>query len=177
MRYDRTGGQSVELTGGFDNQVDEMIVTPDSKTIYFVAGVNGKSRVFTVPVEPDMRQRTGTQVRSVESSLAAFPFVCKQPEHHAGRSHSGIRVELRWQRQTEIFAAATQGVSIKALSRSRPNYTLPAPEELEWKGTLRTPVHGFLLKPANFDANRKYPLLVLIHGRAQGAWSDDWGYR
>ena len=37
--------------------------------------------------------------------------------------------------------------------------------------------HGFVVKPANFDASKKYPLLVLIHGGPQGAWSDNWGYR
>ena len=78
---------------------------------------------------------------------------------------------------TEIFAAATQGVSIKALSRSRPSYTLPAPDDVSWTGAAQTPIHGFLLKPANFDAKKKYPLLVLIHGGPQGAWSDNWGYR
>jgi dipeptidyl aminopeptidase/acylaminoacyl peptidase len=38
-------------------------------------------------------------------------------------------------------------------------------------------VHGFLLKPANFDPSKKYPLIILIHGGPQGAWSDNWGYR
>ena len=34
-----------------------------------------------------------------------------------------------------------------------------------------------LLKPPNFDANRKYPLMVLIHGGPQSAFSNSWGYR
>ena len=38
-------------------------------------------------------------------------------------------------------------------------------------------IHGFLVKPANFDASKKYPLLVLIHGGPQGAWNDSWSYR
>jgi dipeptidyl aminopeptidase/acylaminoacyl peptidase len=42
---------------------------------------------------------------------------------------------------------------------------------------LNTKVHGFVIKPANFDPSRKYPMLVLIHGGPQGAWNDDWGYR
>ncbi|MDT5261301.1 MAG: hypothetical protein QOC61_305, partial [Acidobacteriota bacterium] len=28
-----------------------------------------------------------------------------------------------------------------------------------------------------FDASKKYPLVVLIHGGPQGAWNDSWGYR
>ena len=50
-------------------------------------------------------------------------------------------------------------------------------EEVEWTGALNAKVHGFLLKPANFDAKKKYPLLVLIHGGPQGAWGNNWGYR
>ena len=38
-------------------------------------------------------------------------------------------------------------------------------------------VEGFLVKPPNFDATRKYPVKFLIHGGPQGAWDDDWSYR
>ncbi len=38
-------------------------------------------------------------------------------------------------------------------------------------------VEGFLVKPPNFDANKKYPVKFLIHGGPQGAWGDDWSYR
>ena len=50
-------------------------------------------------------------------------------------------------------------------------------EELEWTGGMGAKVHGFLLKPSNFDASKKYPMIVLIHGGPQGAWNDNWGYR
>ena len=50
-------------------------------------------------------------------------------------------------------------------------------EEMEWTGALNQKVHGFLLKPRNFDATKRYPLLVLIHGGPQGAWNDTWSYR
>ncbi|HKR60012.1 MAG TPA: S9 family peptidase, partial [Pyrinomonadaceae bacterium] len=42
---------------------------------------------------------------------------------------------------------------------------------------LGAKVHGFVVKPVNFDANKKYPLVVLIHGGPQGAWNDSWSYR
>jgi len=38
-------------------------------------------------------------------------------------------------------------------------------------------IHGFMLKPANFDASKKYPLIVLIHGGPQSAWNNSWSYR
>ncbi len=38
-------------------------------------------------------------------------------------------------------------------------------------------VQGFLIKPPNFDPNKKYPVKFLIHGGPQGAWGDSWSYR
>jgi len=40
-----------------------------------------------------------------------------------------------------------------------------------------TKVQGFLIRPPNFDPNKKYPVKFLIHGGPQGAWGDSWSYR
>ena len=37
-------------------------------------------------------------------------------------------------------------------------------EVIEWKSTDGTIIEGVLIKPANFDPTRKYPLLCVIHG-------------
>jgi dipeptidyl aminopeptidase/acylaminoacyl peptidase len=50
-------------------------------------------------------------------------------------------------------------------------------ESFHFTGAVDDKVEGFLVKPANFDANKKYPLKFLIHGGPQGAWGDDWSYR
>jgi len=42
------------------------------------------------------------------------------------------------------------------------------------KGGGGTPVQYWLLRPPNFDASRKYPVVFLIHGGPQGAWEDAW---
>ena len=46
-----------------------------------------------------------------------------------------------------------------------------------FKGANNDRVQGFLVKPPNFDASKKYPVKFLIHGGPQGAWGDDWSYR
>src|SRR5207249_11568401 len=38
-------------------------------------------------------------------------------------------------------------------------------------------VEGSLVKPPNFDLNKRYPMKLLIHGGPQQAWGDDWCYR
>jgi len=37
-------------------------------------------------------------------------------------------------------------------------------EVIDWKSKDGTPIEGILWKPAGFDASKKYPLLVIIHG-------------
>ncbi|MBZ5679995.1 MAG: S9 family peptidase [Acidobacteriia bacterium] len=46
-----------------------------------------------------------------------------------------------------------------------------------FKGAHGDDIQGFLVKPPNFDAAKKYPVKFLIHGGPQGAWGDDWSYR
>ena len=41
-------------------------------------------------------------------------------------------------------------------------------EEMEWTGALNQKVHGFLLKPRNFDATKRYPLARPDSRRAAG---------
>lgn len=41
-------------------------------------------------------------------------------------------------------------------------------EVISWKSTDGTPIEGVLVKPADFDASRKDPLLVVIHGGPTG---------
>ncbi|HWX23597.1 MAG TPA: S9 family peptidase, partial [Vicinamibacteria bacterium] len=38
-------------------------------------------------------------------------------------------------------------------------------------------VQAWIVKPPDFDATRRYPLAVLIHGGPQGAWVDGWTFR
>ncbi len=38
-------------------------------------------------------------------------------------------------------------------------------------------VQGFIIKPVAFDPAKSYPVIYLIHGGPQGAWSDSWSHR
>jgi dipeptidyl aminopeptidase/acylaminoacyl peptidase len=50
-------------------------------------------------------------------------------------------------------------------------------EEVSYDSADGTRASGFEVKPPNFDFDRKYPLLLLIHGGPQGAWGENWSYR
>jgi dipeptidyl aminopeptidase/acylaminoacyl peptidase len=47
-------------------------------------------------------------------------------------------------------------------------FRLAAREVISWKSTDGTTIEGVLLKPAGFDARKRHPLLVVIHGGPTG---------
>lgn len=175
MRYNVATGEIVELTRGFDQQVEEMAVTSDSKTIYFTANLRGRNPIFSVPVEPDFRLRIATHVKQVLDGIYAGGLNVTPDGNRLVFTSSSNAAPA------EIMTAGTDGNGLSALTRVNDSvlaaFKLQKPEDMEWTGGLAAKVHGFLLKPGNFDPAKKYPLIVLIHGGPQGAWNDNWGYR
>lgn len=47
-------------------------------------------------------------------------------------------------------------------------WNTPVNEIISWKSTDGATIEGVLLKPRNYDAKKKYPLLVVIHGGPTG---------
>lgn len=175
MRYDRRTGETVELTRGFDQQVDEFVISPDSATVYFAAGVRGRSRIFSVPVEPDFRLRIATFVRELDELRGQLGSLTSLSISSSGRILAFLGNSM--DRPSEVFALQLGSGSTRNVSNINPPLKLNRPEDFEWTGALGKRIHGFILKPADFDASKKYPLIVLIHGGPQGAWMDNWGYR
>ncbi|MBA3350859.1 MAG: S9 family peptidase, partial [Blastocatellia bacterium] len=175
MRYNRASGETVELTRGFDEQVDEMVVTDDSRTIYFAAGTRGRSPIYSIPVEPDVRQRIATHVKPV------LPGRYANSVSISGDGRTIVFASSSLTSPAEIMRVNADGTGVTPLTTFNDaafrGYGLQKAEEIDWKGALNAPNHGFIVKPADFDPSKKYPLIVLIHGGPQGAWMDNWGYR
>ncbi len=175
MRYNRSTGEIVELTRGFDQQVDEMVVTEGGKTIYFAAGTRGRSPIYSVPVEPDFRLRIATHVKPVLEGYSANSVNISRDGRVLVFASSSIAAPA------DLMRANSDGTGVTPLTSFNDaayrTYGLQKAEDMEWKGAVNTNIHGFVIKPANFDASKKYPLIVLIHGGPQGAFNDSWGYR
>ena len=57
------------------------------------------------------------------------------------------------------------------------NVEMNAAEEFWFEGADGDEVHGFLIKPPNFNPDKKYPMIYMVHGGPQGAWHNGWHYR
>lgn len=175
MRYDTRSGEIVELSTGFDLQADDITLSPDGKTIYFVAGERGRAPIFSVPVEPDFRLRIATHVKKVVDNVTAG-HVNVTPD---GKTFVFGSSSLTF--PNEIMRANVDGSGLAMVAPENQQFLskfgLRKAEETEWLGAENTMNHGFVVKPSNFDPSKKYPVLVLIHGGPQGAWMDGWSFR
>ncbi|MBK8811223.1 MAG: S9 family peptidase [Acidobacteria bacterium] len=171
MRYDRASGETRELTVGFDQQADEVTLSPDGKTVYFTANTRGKEPIYSVPLEPDFRLRIATHVKMVR----ADGYFSGLSVTNDGRSFIALSSSMT--RPAEIYRVSATGGEMTSLSNANQDLGLMKAEETEWRGALGAKVHGWIVKPKDFDSTKKYPMIVLIHGGPQGAWNDNWGYR
>jgi dipeptidyl aminopeptidase/acylaminoacyl peptidase len=84
-------------------------------------------------------------------------------------------------RPSEIFRASSAGGAPVALAKLNTDvlaqYKLAPLEEFTVEGAEEARVHGFIVKPPEFNPKKKYPVLFLIHGGPQGAWGESWTYR
>jgi dipeptidyl aminopeptidase/acylaminoacyl peptidase len=202
--YNRQTGQIKNLTEDFDQWVESFAWSPDSKFIYFTSEKEGAAPIYrlNLPVALAGPKPTGTGVRAIEEILGGTndePIVSSD-------GNTLVFTQLSVRAPSEVYKIALNGhtpentaakignggaisnrsafkLSYKAEQLSHMNDQVLAniamqPVEPFWfAGAGGTKVQGFLLKPPNFDKEKKYPVKFLIHGGPQGQWGDEWSYR
>ena len=169
MLYDRQTGKSQNLSEGFDRSADELAWYADSKTIYFNAENETQKPVYAMTARP-----------------GAEPKKILADTYNAAISLSRDGKTLAFERSSltmpaEVFVAASDGSGARQLTHHNDailaTLEMNPPETFWFEGAEGTKVQAMLIRPPKFDAAKKYPLLVLLHGGPQTMWSNSWGYR
>jgi dipeptidyl aminopeptidase/acylaminoacyl peptidase len=157
------------LTAKFDGSPGSFVWSADGKEIYFTAADRATEPIFVVSVADG-------QVRQL---LAGHDNGALS----LGGTHLGF-TRAALSHPAEVFVADLKGEGAPAVhNASRVNDKLlaalemPEPVSVMVKGAGGTPMQLWLLKPPGFDPKKKWPLVYLVHGGPQGAWSDGWSYR
>jgi dipeptidyl aminopeptidase/acylaminoacyl peptidase len=168
MLYDRVSGKSENLSEGFDRSATNLAWSPDSKTIYFLAENETQQPVYAMAARPG-----ATPKKLVDGFNSAI-----EPSED-GKALLLARTSLTM--PAELFVAASDGTGLQQVTHMNDallaKLEMNAPETFWFEGPEGTKVQAMLIRPPQFDANRKYPLLVLLHGGPQTMWSNAWGYR
>ena len=169
MLYDRQSGKKEHLSESFDRSAEELAWSADSKTIFFTAENETQKPVYA------MAARAGAEPKKIlaDTYNTAISFSAD------GQTLVFERTSLMM--PAEVFASATDGSNVRQLSHQNDSILaaleMNAPETFWFEGAEGTKVQAMLIRPPKFDATKKYPLLVLLHGGPQTMWSNAWGYR
>lgn len=169
MIYNRKAAKHKSLTEKFDQSVDAIAWTRDSQGVYFLSESKAEMPLYAIPIE------------GAKEPITVIPngFNAEFDVSHDGKLIAFTRSTLAM--PAEIFVANGNGTDLRQLTHQNgallSQLELPAAEPFWFAGADGTQVEALLLRPPNFDASKKYPLLLLIHGGPQGAWDDEWGYR
>jgi dipeptidyl aminopeptidase/acylaminoacyl peptidase len=162
---DRATGKSTSLTDAFDRSVEDLRWSSDGRSIYFNAEDRGEMPVFMIPA-------AGGTPKAITPGSFDGEFDVVREALVVSRSSLASPAEL--------FAIAANGAA-QPLTHHATGALAPLdiakPESFTFKGAGGTEVQGFLVRPPAFDATKKYPVVLLLHGGPQTQWSDTWSYR
>ncbi len=181
------------LTENFDRWVGSIAWSPDSSKIYFTAENGGSSFIYEVPASFEgkhwPRQVVGgfndDIVVSLGDSLIFTRMSVSFPNeiYIASPAEPPCHIDYRDNKIPPPGYEAPNCRLSEAVPLTHVNgallsqITASTPEPFWFTGAHGDKVEGFLVKPPNFDASKKYPVKFLLHGGPEGAWGDDWSYR
>jgi dipeptidyl aminopeptidase/acylaminoacyl peptidase len=165
-----SGGEPTLVTRDFDREVSGYTVTSDSRTVYLRTPEEGKEKLYRVTAQggqPSLvigpesggytavvaAQKAPTLIATYGSSVSPLEVVRIDP---AARKHANL---------TSINTAAAAAIDWSP------------PQHFYFTSAQGRNIHNMIVLPPAFDANRKYPLLVFIHGGAASFNADQIGLR
>ncbi|MGH7713848.1 MAG: S9 family peptidase, partial [Gemmatimonadaceae bacterium] len=158
------GAQWRKLGAAYDGGVNVGWWSEDAKTIYYGDGVRATQQLMALDVASGnitqvTQEKASTNVQFDEDAkryLITYADPKHPPSHFVARSIDEVRDKSRWTQVTNPNPQAA-------------DWALGDAEEITWKSKDGKMVGGVLLKPANYQAGRRYPLIVAIHGGPAGA--------
>jgi dipeptidyl aminopeptidase/acylaminoacyl peptidase len=197
MLYDRKTGEKKNLTEDFDRWVGTFTWSPDSLSLLFSSESAGESPIYqqvvkeipgvqSWPVEivrgfnDDVATVVGTKTilftRMSLGSPVGIYSAAPDSSHLCVADRFGEKGSPAWYQEPKC--EPFRPIQFTHINDALLSHVAMSPLESFWfTGAHGDSVQGFLVKPPNFDASKKYPVKFLIHGGPQGAWGDDWSYR
>jgi len=159
-------GRPRVLTEEWDRSVSDFCFSADGRTIFATADNLGQKSLFQIDIQYAM-VRSVVAEGSVQSLAAA-----------ANRVVFGMS---NLQSPVELFSIRPDGGDMRSITSINADSvagTITGDyEQFTFNGWNKESVHCYVVKPAVFDPNEKYPVVLLIHGGPQGSFGNSFHYR
>lgn len=166
MAMDVATGKTREIAPKWDRSAGEIVLSGDGTLIYTSADDMGEHRLFGVDIA------TGTAEVVADGGSIGSPVI-------AGTTLAYTRNSLK--SGDQIIVAAFDGANPREITPSAgemlPDVAFGDYEQFQFKGWNNETVHGYVVKPYNYQEGKSYPVAFLIHGGPQGSFGNGWSYR
>jgi dipeptidyl aminopeptidase/acylaminoacyl peptidase len=158
------GGQAVNLTADWDLDAGTPRWSPDSRHLYFTAGIGGATHLFRVAVTGGAVEQVTSGERRIEGLAIARDF------------RRMAYAVAEFDRPADVWVADIDGRNERRLTDLHGEFlatieiaTHPT-QTIHWTSYDGTPVEGFLIYPHGYEPARgRYPLIVMNHGGPHSA--------
>lgn len=167
--YDRTTGERRNLTEAMDRSIDSYDWAPDSKSLFITYEDHGEEPLARLDI----------------NTLKVTPLVTAGTVTEFEASHDGaflIYGKTDFSHPTDVFrlnldASATSTALTSMNADILKDITFGEFSSFTFPGWNHEPVQAWKITPPGFDPNKKYPLLLLMHGGPENAWDNLFHYR
>ena len=160
---DRNGGARRAWAATLSESPGDLTWASDSSGVYFTVGDKGSTSLYFAPVQGELRKLTDDSPRTLHGlsisntgTAAAVRSTPLRPGQLVSFRMADARNSAAWKMLVDVNQDVLANVKL-------------ADYEEMWftsKDGLR--IQGWLMKPANFEPAKKYPMVLWIHG---GPWS------
>jgi dipeptidyl aminopeptidase/acylaminoacyl peptidase len=156
-----TGGEAKVLTLAFDRSSRSPRFSPDGQFIYFIADDDGTEDLFRIPAAG------GEITRAISGHVVVSNYTIAKSGDLATQITS-------MDRPAEIFTTTTSGGPLTRITHVNDVFMAKirviTPEYVKFKSKDGTMVAGYLYKPLDYVAGKKYPTLLIPHGGPVSAY-------
>ena len=154
------------LTEDWDRSPSSICFSADGNTIYTTAANTGQRSLFAIDV------KTGAARTIVKEGRAGSPGIVGQRIIY-GLSNLNSPVEL--------YSVNPDGSDVRQITKINSEKIAAAHmgqyEQFTFAGWNDETVYCYVVKPIDFDPDKKYPVAFLIHGGPQGSFGNSFHYR
>lgn len=159
-------GRKRILTEKWDRSPSAICFSADGKTIYAAATNLGQRSLFAIDA------KTGSARTVVkEGAVSSVAIAGKRIIYASSNLKS----------PTELYSVKPDGADIREITNINAEKLAAADmgeyEQFSFKGWNDETVYCYIVKPADFKPNKKYPVAFLIHGGPQGSFGNSFHYR
>jgi dipeptidyl aminopeptidase/acylaminoacyl peptidase len=158
---DSAGGRKRLWVGKLPSSPSNVAWAPDGSGVYYSMQESGEENTYFAPADQGMRPRKITDGKHVLTSLS-FAKNGQAAAVRASVKQPGQIVTFNLSKPADARVIVDVNTDVLA------GATIADAEELKFASKDGLQVQGWLMKPANFDPSKKYPMVLWIHG---GPWS------